>query len=374
MMTKRIISSILLVASVASAQTPYNVELYPYTGASINFGTIDNSNIYIGSRFSPYFGFEAGYMSFKTKESFSHTPGKITERVIRMQDHAVQHDGIPVLGDEDEIGPLFQNGNTYESDDGEEISSSSKKSSEEHKQKGPKTPTKKGAGEDLSKSTDSFVFADKSGTSSPAMSSPGKPTPGKPKQGEKSPIVPSKNPSPLSMESGFGTENAEVLNDNIDWNHGANDPQEHPAEGEGGGDGNGYQEIVIREQTAGVAHLNTTKVYGPYLNATLFFPVCKWECSSFEVFSSIGISFLTLKSTQEPFFRHHRGEVKTLVARKAVPKVELGGIYMFGGSVGLKGSVGWINTKKLGKLQDSLEYAAPIRNTTYFGAGILWRF
>ena len=366
-MTKRIISSALLIASIANAQTPYNVELYPYTGASINFGTTDHSNVYIGSRFSPYFGFEAGYMSFKTKESASFSPGKITQRVIRMQDHAVQHNGGPDLyGDVEDEG-LDAHKSTYESDgEGEIVNQASKKSSEEHKQKkiSPK-------GEDLSKSTDSFVLAEKSRSSSPAMSSPGKPKKGGSRRNS---VTFSENPSPLSQADGFGTENADTADDpEVDWNAGHNEPQDHPADDEEEG-ADGYQEVVIRDRTEGVAHVNTTKVYGPYLNATFFFPVYQWECGSLEVFSSIGVSFLTLKSTQEPFYRHHRGEVKTIMARKAVPKLEAGVIYMLGGSVGLKGSVGWINTKKLGKFQDKLEYAAPVKNTTYFGAGLVWRF
>lgn len=368
-MTKRIISSALLLVSVANAQTPYNVELYPYSGASINFGTTENSNIYIGSRFSPYFGFEVGYMSFKSKESCSFTPGRITERVIQMQNHAVQHNGGGEEGDveEDVLNHhhLNRNQNTYESDvdEGEVVNQVSKKASEEHKQKTPSPQ-----GEDLSLSTDSFVITGRSGTSSPAMSSPGKP-----KKGERRHSVTfSDTHSPSSQASGFGNENADTAEDGVDWNAGHNEPQDHPAGDEEEG-ADGYQEVIIRDRTEGVAHINTTKVYGPYLNATFFLPVYQWECGSFEVFSSIGVSFLTMKSTQEPFYRHHRGEVKTLMARKAVPKIEIGGIYMFGGCVGVKGSVGWINTKKLGKLQE-IETVSPIRNTTYFGAGILWRF
>jgi hypothetical protein len=364
--TRRIISSALLVASVATAQTPYNVELYPYTGASINFGATDHSNIYIGSRFSPYFGFEAGYMSFRTKESASFTPGRITQRVIRMQDHGVQHNGIPDLEADDGAEPAHQQyTDDGEDGEGEIVNQVSGKASEEHKEREHKSKK-----EDLSSSTDSFSFVDKTTSGSPSVSSPGKP-----RQGEKrrnSSVTHSENPSPLSLASGFGTENAEVVDEGVDWNAGHNAPVEHPADGEEDG-GDGYQEVVIRERTEGVAHVNTTKVYGPYLNATFFLPVYQWECGSFEVFSSVGVSFLTLKSTQEPFYRHHRSEVKTLMARKIIPKLEVGGIYMLGGPIGFKGSVGWINTKKLGKLQ-GLEKAKPIKNTTYFGAGILYKF
>lgn len=122
-------------------------------------------------------------------------------------------------------------------------------------------------------------------------------------------------------------------------------------------------------------------IKGPHLDLLGLYPLYNYKGAPIEILGSIGVAFLKATSERQTISLGNTSSsmVRTLNGRKAVLRTAIGLQYKFCDQLGVRATVGWVNTSKLTiSANDNIRgmYLPEIKpkKTTFCGLGLVWTF
>lgn len=122
------------------------------------------------------------------------------------------------------------------------------------------------------------------------------------------------------------------------------------------------------------------KMKGPHIDMVGFYSF--YEGSPAQLFGSVGVSFLKATAERQTLSMANQpaSTVRTLSADKRVFRLAGGLQYMLGDHLGLRGTLGWVDTNRIViSSNDNVQSNARLpeikpKSTTFYGLGVLWAF
>jgi hypothetical protein len=126
-----------------------------------------------------------------------------------------------------------------------------------------------------------------------------------------------------------------------------------------------------------VVFISKIKMKGPHIDVVGFYPF--YEGSPLQLWGSIGVAFIKgtaerqrISMANQPAFM-----VRTLSADKRVLRFAGGLQYMLGDHLGVRGTLGWVDTNRLvifsnDNIPSTILPEIKAKGTTFYGLGFLW--